>query len=694
MILLNSTENEQRSGESAPDYAHIFRHANACMLTFEPETTRITDANEAACRLYGYSIEELTSKRILDLTISKPEKTLGLIGRVLEKRIDTVTTCHRDSSGGLHHLEFHSSVFTADGRSYVFNIFHDITEKTLSEIDNRLHAELMNSFLMNDESDIFRSILGVIRKEISSLHGFAGYIDIDGTLVCPSLVFPEKGKTSASFPREKWSGAWGEALNKRKTVVENDCVNIPQGHTPFNNCIAVPVVHKNLLLGEIVLAEKEGGFNELDVKILNKAVMLLAPALKGWLDAKFFHKELMERQRALEYSENKYRTYVNNAPISIFISDHNGLIVEVNKEACRITGYSEKELLSMMVVDLWPPDSVENARKAEEVLFEEGIVSETLKFMRKNKETFFMRISVVKIAENRYIGFCQDATSTVTLENELKKMNESLKEQVKTEVEARHRQEQIIQEQKKLADMGQMINAIAHQWRQPINALGLYVQDAHECWKRGLIDGEYMNTFSDTSMGIIRHISSTIDDFRLFFAPDKKKIHYDAVKEVTELAGLIEVQFAAKHIDIKINGALPQSGHGTSDGKALVYGYAGEFKQAVINIIYNAADAIESAAQNNKRNIRGEINVDIRSTERSVTVSVSDNGTGIPEEYLLKIFEPYFTTKEEGKGTGIGLYMTKLLIEQHMDGRLTASNTGNGACFTINLPRGGALDEE
>lgn len=685
MTFLNSGRTP--AGGSAPDYGQIFRHANACMLTFDPETTRITDANEAACRLYGYSFDDLTSKRILDLTTSKPERTLRLVEQVLKNRVDTVTTCHRDSSGRLHHLEFHSSVFIADGKPYVFNIFHDITEKTLSEIDNRLHAGLMNSFLMNDESGIFSGILEVIRKEIKCLHGFAGYIDIDGTLVCPSLVFPETGKTSASFPRETWSGIWGEALSKRRIVVENENVSIPEGHIGFSNCIAAPVVHKNLLLGEIVLAEKEDGFNELDVKILNKAVMLLAPALKGWLDAKFFHKELMQRQRALEYSENKYRTYVNNAPLSIFISDNNGRIIEVNKEACRITGYREKELLSMTVADLWPADAMENARKAEEILFEQGIVSDTLEFMRKNKETFFMRISVLKLAEDRYIGFCQDATATVQLENELIKMNASLKKQVRTEVEARRRHEQIIQEQKKLADMGQMINAIAHQWRQPINALGLYVQDAYEFWKRGLADDEYMKAFSETSMGIIRHISSTIDDFRLFFAPDKKKILYDAVKEISELCRLIEVQFAAKHIDININ-----SGKYSAGGGAFVYGYAGEFRQAVINIIYNAADAIESAVLLSDK--RGEINIDICCPEDSVCITVSDNGTGIPDKYLLKIFEPYFTTKEEGKGTGIGLYMTKLLIEQHMGGKITASNTENGACFTIILPKGGACDEE
>ncbi|MCD8492738.1 MAG: PAS domain S-box protein [Geovibrio sp.] len=216
----------------------------------------------------------------------------------------------------------------------------------------------------------------------------------------------------------------------------------------------LPLSTRTFFSEKIVLAQKEGGFNEFDVKIINKAAMLLAPALKGWLDSKFFHKEIMERQKALEYSENRYRTYVNNAPISIFISDHNGLIVEANKEACRITGYTEKELLTMNVMDLWPPDAVENARKAEEVLFEQGVVSGTLKFMRKNKETFFMRISVIKIAENRYIGFCQDATSTVKLEEELKKMNRNLKEQVRTEVEARRRQEQIIQEQKKTRGHG------------------------------------------------------------------------------------------------------------------------------------------------------------------------------------------------------------------------------------------------
>jgi len=523
MTQLNFSERTDLNSNTVSDYEHIFRYAKACMVTFDPVTTLITDANEAACRLYGYSLRELTQKRILDLTTSKPERTRELIDQVLQSKEDVIGTCHRDKSGCLHYLEFHASVFMSGNKPYIFSIIHDITEKTIAE---------------------------------------------------------------------------------------------------------------------------------------------------------------RERQQALEYSENKYRTYVNNAPISIFITSHTGNIIEINKEACRITGYSEDELLSMTVMDLWAPDSVENARKAEEALFEQGIMSETLKFIRKNGESFFMSVSVIKIARDRFIGFCQDATATAQLESELKIMNESLKEQVKIEVEARRKQEQIIHEQKKLADMGQMINAIAHQWRQPINALGLYVQDAHECWKRGLMNNTYMDLFSETSMGIIKHISSTIDDFRLFFAPDKKKVRYNVIREISELAGLIEVQLAAKNIDIRINS--------NAEDEIQVYGYAGEFRQALINIIYNAADAIESAPD--KRH--GEISINIGTEGYSVVITVTDNGTGIPDGHLLKIFEPYFTTKEEGKGTGIGLYMTKLLIEKHMGGRITASNSEKGACFAIILPKGGNCDEE
>ncbi|MCD8491667.1 MAG: PAS domain S-box protein [Geovibrio sp.] len=228
MTFLNSGRTP--AGGSAPDYGQIFRHANACMLTFDPETTRITDANEAACRLYGYSFDELTSRRILDLTTSKPERTLRLIEQVLKNSVDTVTTCHRDSSGRLHHLEFHSSVFIADGKPYVFNIFHDITEKTLSEIDNRLHAGLMNSFLMNDEIGIFKEILEVIRKEIKCLHGFAGYIDIDGTLVCPHSFSLKQEKPPPPSP-ERHGAASGARLSvKEELLLRMKCLHTRRSH--------------------------------------------------------------------------------------------------------------------------------------------------------------------------------------------------------------------------------------------------------------------------------------------------------------------------------------------------------------------------------------------------------------------------------------------------------------------------------
>lgn len=178
-------------------------------------------------------------------------------------------------------------------------------------------------------------------------------------------------------------------------------------------------------------------------------------------------------------------------------------------------------------------------------------------------------------------------------------------------------------------------------------------------------------------MNQIKFMSKTIDDFRNFFGPDKQKITFDVIKAVEEVLSILNAMLKNNSIDVKVE---------CKQSRLLVDGYPNEFKQVVLNIIDNGKDAI--IGRRDKGFIKDEhgmIGIELNSENSKAIIKISDNGGGIPEKIIDRIFEPYFSTREEGKGTGIGLYMSKMIIESSMGGRIYAENVENGAMFTIEL---------
>jgi nitrogen fixation/metabolism regulation signal transduction histidine kinase len=254
---------------------------------------------------------------------------------------------------------------------------------------------------------------------------------------------------------------------------------------------------------------------------------------------------------------------------------------------------------------------------------------------------------------------------------ELKELNETLEQRVSTEIRKQQEQEQLLIQQSKLASMGEMIGNIAHQWRQPLNALGLVMQNIHFAYEMEELDDEFMNKSLNKVSLLTKNMSKTIDDFRSFFRPNKEKIEFNLEESVIKTIGLVESTY--EHLNIKIEQNLT--------GAMSVFGFPNEYSQTMLNILNNAKDALtEKKIENSK------IIVEVTSNESYGIVNIIDNAGGIPSEIVSKIFDPYFTTKEEGKGTGIGLYMSKIIIEQNMGGKLDVQNIDGGAVFTISIP--------
>ncbi|MDP2878588.1 MAG: ATP-binding protein [Sulfuricella sp.] len=252
---------------------------------------------------------------------------------------------------------------------------------------------------------------------------------------------------------------------------------------------------------------------------------------------------------------------------------------------------------------------------------------------------------------------------------ELKQLNETLEQRVQDEGIKNREKDHMLIRQSRLAAMGEMIGNIAHQWRQPLNALSLLLANIKDAYEFNELDRAYLDDSVAKGGQLIQKMSSTIDDFRNFFKPDREKQPFSLEKAVRDALSVVEASFRSGNIAVELK----------MERDATAMGFPNEYAQVVANILGNARDAIR------ERQVRdGKVEIVIGADDAYAYVAIRDNGGGIPEDVVEKIFDPYFTTRE--KGTGIGLYMSKMIIETNMNGRIEARNTGEGAEFRIVVP--------
>lgn len=253
---------------------------------------------------------------------------------------------------------------------------------------------------------------------------------------------------------------------------------------------------------------------------------------------------------------------------------------------------------------------------------------------------------------------------------ELETFNQRLQDEIDKAVEKNRKQEKLLMQQAKMAEIGSMLESIAHQWRQPLNILGLSMTRLNlSCALGGKGESGKVIEIAEAQ---IEYMSQTIDDFRNFFKQDRSQISVNINALINDVEALLGPLLIRKKITVERE----------IDPSIEVLVYPNELKQVLINLVNNAREAIEQR-RGNERLIRIRCVTD----ERYCTISIEDTGGGIDASIIDKIFDPYFTTKFESQGTGIGLYMAKTIIEKHFLGKLSVYNTSKGACFEIRLNR-------
>ncbi|MEA3499134.1 MAG: FIST N-terminal domain-containing protein [Campylobacterota bacterium] len=256
---------------------------------------------------------------------------------------------------------------------------------------------------------------------------------------------------------------------------------------------------------------------------------------------------------------------------------------------------------------------------------------------------------------------------------ELNKINKDLETSVQNEKQTVKDQEKHLFAQAKMASMGEMIGNIAHQWRQPLSTISTIATSAQVQNDLGILDNDSFSTNTSKIVENVNYLSDTINIFRDFLKDDNElKSHnlQDIIKQVLVIVGA-----GLKDNHIELDKEINQ------DENISINMVSGELSQVIINIINNAKDAI---LDNNIQN--GIVKLKCYRKENVAYIEIVDNAGGIPEHVLPKIFDPYFTTKDSSKGTGLGLHMSYDIITKHMDGKIYAINQDNGAKFYIELP--------
>lgn len=285
------------------------------------------------------------------------------------------------------------------------------------------------------------------------------------------------------------------------------------------------------------------------------------------------------------------------------------------------------------------------------------------------------------IDKSKYSGYQNNTLNALShlisqTTKELKDMNISLSNKVEEEVAKNREKEQQLIEQSRLAQMGEMLSMIAHQWRQPLSAISSTSASLELRAKLGKLENSVVVDRANNISKYAQHLSATIDDFRDFFKMEKEKEEISYSEIIESVLGIVETSIENKNIaivkEIKVQDRF--------------YTYKNELKQVILNLLINAEDALlEKSKRLGELSDELYIKIHVYNKDDKHVLEIIDNGEGIPKDIIPKIFDPYFSTKLEKNGTGLGLYMGKIIIEEHCCGTLSVSSNDYGTIFKIEL---------
>ena len=374
-----------------------------------------------------------------------------------------------------------------------------------------------------------------------------------------------------------------------------------------------------------------------------------------------YEKYLKEKTQELDI-------YFNTMRDAFVVTDLDSKkILNCNKAFENLTGYTKDELAELTIDKLHPQDSLPYIIDH----FQREVHSDilyTIPVLHKSGSA----VTMCEIATSNYrtnskninVGVFRNITDRLQLEEELKNLNKNLEQRVKDEVEKNRQKDQHLIHQSRLAQMGEMISMIAHQWRQPISAIAMGANNILADIELDTLNENTLRKGANDIVFMTQELSKTIDDFRTFYKQNKQSAIVKLEDVIEKSLNIIKPSLINNNINIiqEYN----------SDEEIEIY--ESEVMHVILNILNNAKESFKERETKDQTIL-------IKTKNR--TISIYNNGEEIPEVIIDKIFDPYFSTKEEKNGTGLGLYMSKTIIENNHNGKLSVKNRDDGVCFTI-----------
>jgi PAS domain S-box-containing protein len=363
---------------------------------------------------------------------------------------------------------------------------------------------------------------------------------------------------------------------------------------------------------------------------------------------------LEQKNNKLQESVDNFQDLLDTTMEMIMLIDDDKIIININQSGINMLGYEKKsDVIGKHIKELILPSEL----------------PKVLEHMKKEVTEPYELIMLKN-----------DGTEMPTLNSAKNIIRNGIKIRLAMLMDLTNikQNEKLLQQQSRLAQMGEMISMIAHQWRQPLGAVSSAVMGIQTKLASGRYDFKketdrdeffvFMNQKLKNINGYVQVLSTTINDFRNFFKPDKVKEIVAITIPIEKALQIVQTSMSAKGIKIKTN----------YDINHKLNLYPNEMMQVILNILKNSEDNFLEKKISNP-----QINIATRKEQSDYIISIWDNGGGIPKDILPKIFDPYFSTKSEKNGTGLGLYMSKIMVEEHNNGTVRAKNIDDGICFEI-----------
>jgi PAS domain S-box-containing protein len=382
-----------------------------------------------------------------------------------------------------------------------------------------------------------------------------------------------------------------------------------------------------------------------------------------------------QKNRELESSQLFFQTIFETANEGIWVLDKNFITTQVNMGVCKILGFAQEDIVGKPFKDFIDESLQEKFFKQTQHGYLINEQCNEIIFRDSNDKKLYCLISIESIKnmndkEDAYFAMISDITQRQESQKELVELNSLLEERISDEVLKNREKDALMFQQLRHAQMGEMISMIAHQWRQPLTAISTLTSGMKLDLVLGTPDFDVYEKSLDYVDEHVQHLSETINDFRNFFNPNKELEASDIQELVDNALSIVGASLKQHSIELKIDI--------TTTKNVLVF--SNEVTQMILNLLKNAQDVFEE-----KEILNPYITIKAYEEDSLTVVEISDNAGGIPETIIDKIFDPYFSTKDAKNGTGLGLYMSKTIVEEHCKGRLNVHNTSDGCCFVIKL---------